>query len=57
MLGSFITESEKGSAICEKLLSTKESARMYAERLAELAFKLGFDGWLVNKFSSLLGTI
>jgi len=57
VLGSFITESEKGSAICEKLLSTKESARMYAERLAELAFKLGFDGWLVNKFSSLLGTI
>ncbi|QCE01374.1 cytosolic endo-beta-N-acetylglucosaminidase 1-like [Vigna unguiculata] len=48
VLGSFITESEKGSAICEKLLSTKESARMYAERLAELAFKLGFDGWLLN---------
>ncbi|XP_047175325.1 cytosolic endo-beta-N-acetylglucosaminidase 1-like [Vigna umbellata] len=48
VLGTFITEGEKGSAICEKLFSTKESARMYAERLAELAFKLGFDGWLLN---------
>ncbi|XP_028102825.1 uncharacterized protein LOC114302063 isoform X2 [Camellia sinensis] len=29
-----------------KLLATKESAHMYAERLTELATALGFDGWL-----------
>ncbi|XP_019101169.1 PREDICTED: cytosolic endo-beta-N-acetylglucosaminidase 2 isoform X2 [Camelina sativa] len=30
------------------MLATKESAQMYAERLAELAAALGFDGWLIN---------
>ncbi|KAK9168044.1 hypothetical protein Syun_000184 [Stephania yunnanensis] len=48
VLGTFITEWKKGRAICDKLLSTKESARMYAERLTELAASLGFDGWLIN---------
>ena len=47
MLGTFITEWDEGRATCAVLLSTKESAQMYAERLAELAVKLGFDGWLV----------
>ncbi|EFH38707.1 glycosyl hydrolase family 85 protein [Arabidopsis lyrata subsp. lyrata] len=31
-----------------KMLATKESAQMYAERMAELATALGFDGWLIN---------
>ncbi|KAL5708362.1 mannosyl-glycoprotein endo-beta-N-acetylglucosaminidase [Ranunculus cassubicifolius] len=48
VLGTFITEWEEGRAICNTLLSTKESAQMYAERLSELAVALGFDGWLVN---------
>uniref|UniRef100_A0A2P2PM11 mannosyl-glycoprotein endo-beta-N-acetylglucosaminidase n=1 Tax=Rhizophora mucronata TaxID=61149 RepID=A0A2P2PM11_RHIMU len=48
VLGTFITEFTEGRAICSKLLSTKESAQMYAERLAELAVALGFDGWLIN---------
>ncbi|XVF24182.1 hypothetical protein REPUB_Repub13aG0105400 [Reevesia pubescens] len=48
VLGTFITEWDEGKAICEKLLSTKESAHKYAERLAELAVALGFDGWLLN---------
>ncbi|CAG7890523.1 unnamed protein product [Brassica rapa] len=30
------------------MLATKESAQMYAERLAELVTSLGFDGWLIN---------
>ncbi|XP_018436572.2 cytosolic endo-beta-N-acetylglucosaminidase 2 isoform X2 [Raphanus sativus] len=30
------------------MLATKESAQMYAERLAELSTSLGFDGWLIN---------
>ncbi|XP_007008872.2 PREDICTED: cytosolic endo-beta-N-acetylglucosaminidase 1 [Theobroma cacao] len=48
VLGTFITELDEGKAICRKLLSTKESAQKYAERLAELAVALGFDGWLLN---------
>ncbi|KAK6929512.1 Glycoside hydrolase, family 85 [Dillenia turbinata] len=48
VLGTFITEWDEGRAICNELLSTKESAQLYAERLAELAVALGFDGWLLN---------
>ncbi|XP_022744457.1 cytosolic endo-beta-N-acetylglucosaminidase 1 [Durio zibethinus] len=48
VLGTFITEWDEGKAICNKLLSTKESAHNYAERLADLAVALGFDGWLLN---------
>lgn len=48
VLGTFITEWEEGVKICKRLLATKESAQMYAERLAELATVLGFDGWLVS---------
>ncbi|KAF5752596.1 cytosolic endo-beta-N-acetylglucosaminidase-like isoform X1 [Tripterygium wilfordii] len=48
VLGTFITEWEKGTAISKELLKTKESAQMYAERLAELSVALGFDGWLIN---------
>ncbi|KAI4306494.1 hypothetical protein L6164_029768 [Bauhinia variegata] len=48
VLGTFITEWEEGKVISEALLATKESGQMYAERLAELAVALGFDGWLLN---------
>jgi len=48
VLGTFITEWDEGRAVCDTLLSTKETAHMYAERLAELAADLGFDGWLVS---------
>ncbi|CAL0320340.1 unnamed protein product [Lupinus luteus] len=48
VLGTFITEWDEGRAACDTLLSTKESAQMYAERLTELASALGFDGWLIN---------
>lgn len=48
VLGTFITEWDEGKANCDVLLSTKESAQMYAERLTELAVQLGFDGWLIN---------
>lgn len=47
MLGTFIAEWDAGREMCTKLLATKETAQMYAERLAELAVALGFDGWLV----------
>ncbi|GLJ37366.1 hypothetical protein SUGI_0758260 [Cryptomeria japonica] len=48
VLGTFITEWEEGQATCKTLLASKESAQMYADRLTELAVKLGFDGWLLN---------
>ncbi|RWR81306.1 cytosolic endo-beta-N-acetylglucosaminidase 1-like protein [Cinnamomum micranthum f. kanehirae] len=48
VLGTFIVEWDAGTAIANILLSTKESARTYAERLTELAVTLGFDGWLIN---------
>ncbi|XP_050209489.1 cytosolic endo-beta-N-acetylglucosaminidase 1-like [Mercurialis annua] len=48
VLGTFITEWDEGRLISNKLLETEESARMYAERLSELAVALGFDGWLIN---------
>lgn len=41
-------EWDEGKKLAEKLLLTKESAHMYAERLTELAVALNFDGWLVN---------
>ncbi|EXB29265.1 Cytosolic endo-beta-N-acetylglucosaminidase [Morus notabilis] len=53
VLGTFITEWDEGRVIANKLLSTKESSQMYAERLAELAVALGFDGWLLNMEVSL----
>ncbi|KAJ8537248.1 hypothetical protein K7X08_035649 [Anisodus acutangulus] len=48
VLGTFIMEWDEGKLLANKLLSSKDSARMYAERLSELAVALGFDGWLVN---------
>ncbi|RAL52324.1 hypothetical protein DM860_016173 [Cuscuta australis] len=48
VLGTFIMEWEEGKSLANKLLSTKESAYMYADRLTELAVALGFDGWLIN---------
>lgn len=48
VLGTFILEGDKGAEICQILLATKESTQMYAEKLAELASALGFDGWLVS---------
>ncbi|XP_037467822.1 cytosolic endo-beta-N-acetylglucosaminidase 1-like [Triticum dicoccoides] len=48
VLGTFITEWDKGAEICREMFATQDSAQMYAERLAELAAALGFDGWLIN---------
>ncbi|CAN8259781.1 unnamed protein product [Cochlearia groenlandica] len=48
VLGTFITEWDEGKATCKEMLATKESAKMYAERLAELSTALAFDGWLIN---------
>ncbi|KAL0341239.1 UNVERIFIED_CONTAM: Cytosolic endo-beta-N-acetylglucosaminidase 1 [Sesamum radiatum] len=48
VLGTLIMEWDGGKREADKLLSTKTSAQLYAERLAELSVALGFDGWLLN---------
>ncbi|XP_062180686.1 cytosolic endo-beta-N-acetylglucosaminidase 1-like [Phragmites australis] len=48
VLGTFITEWDKGAEVCREMLATEASAQMYADRLTELAATLGFDGWLIN---------
>ncbi|PIN14587.1 Mannosyl-glycoprotein endo-beta-N-acetylglucosaminidase [Handroanthus impetiginosus] len=48
VLGTFIMEGGEGKKRAGKLLSSRDSAQMYAERLSELAVALGFDGWLIN---------
>lgn len=41
-------EWDEGKINAGKLLASKDSLRMYADRLTELAVALGFDGWLVS---------
>ncbi|KAI3799929.1 hypothetical protein L1987_35235 [Smallanthus sonchifolius] len=53
VLGTFIVEWDEGRVIAEQFLATTEVAKTYAERLSELAFALGFDGWLINMEVSL----
>lgn len=48
VLGTFIMEWDEGKQRANKLLASKDSVRMYADRLTELAVALGFDGWLVS---------
>ena len=48
VLGTFITEWEAGSIICELLLWTEQSAEAVALQLAKIAAFFGFDGWLLN---------
>lgn len=48
ILGTFITEWEAGSILCELLLWTEQSAEAAALQLANIAAFYGFDGWLLN---------
>ena len=48
ILGTFITEWEGGSILCELLLWTEQSAEAAALQLANIAAFYGFDGWLLN---------
>lgn len=48
VLGTFITEWESGSLLCELLLWTEQSAEAAAMQLAQIAAYYGFDGWLLN---------
>lgn len=53
VLGTFITEWEQGSLTCQTLFASKESAIDLAKRLANIANKMCFDGWLINIENSL----
>ncbi len=48
ILGTFITEWESGSLMCELLLWTEQSAEAAAMQLGQIAAYYGFDGWLLN---------
>lgn len=57
VLGTFIMEWDEGKIRADKLLASKDSLRMYADRLTELAVALGFDGWLVSLHMSFLNML
>ncbi|CBN78701.1 Mannosyl-glycoprotein endo-beta-N-acetylglucosaminidase, family GH85 [Ectocarpus siliculosus] len=48
VLGTFITEWDKGYDVCEELLRSEETADRAAAKLTQIAVDHGFDGWLVN---------
>uniref|UniRef100_A0A1B6DUG4 Cytosolic endo-beta-N-acetylglucosaminidase n=1 Tax=Clastoptera arizonana TaxID=38151 RepID=A0A1B6DUG4_9HEMI len=48
VLGTFITESESGREICERILESKQQTRVFSKKLAEICYHYGFDGYLIN---------
>lgn len=54
VLGTLITEWDEGRQRCEDFLSNDSKALAFATKLADLAFHLGFDGWLINIENELL---
>ncbi|XP_051744430.1 cytosolic endo-beta-N-acetylglucosaminidase [Ctenopharyngodon idella] len=47
-IGTFITEWTDGAKICEAFLADEESYRAAADKLVQISYCYGFDGWLVN---------
>ncbi|XP_034750944.1 cytosolic endo-beta-N-acetylglucosaminidase [Etheostoma cragini] len=48
VLGTFITEWTDGAAVCEAFLKDEESYRAVADKLVQISYCYGFDGWLIN---------
>lgn len=46
--GTFITEWNDGAVTCEAFLKDEESYRAVADRLVQICYCYGFDGWLIN---------
>lgn len=46
--GTFITEWEDGAVACETFLKDEESYRAVADKLVQICYFYGFDGWLIN---------
>ncbi|CAH0480447.1 unnamed protein product [Peronospora belbahrii] len=48
VLGTFLTEGEKGTKFCLELFQNAQTATVFAQKLATIASYGGFDGWLIN---------
>lgn len=48
VLGTFITEGDAGQALATELFVDAQSAERYAAKLVAIAWRSGFDGWLIN---------
>ncbi len=48
VLGTFITEWDKGAEYCCQMFGSPEAAERTAVQLAAIAQAYGFDGWLIN---------
>ncbi|XP_071055592.1 uncharacterized protein [Onthophagus taurus] len=48
VLGTIITEHEKGKEICKKIFNDFEVAKKFADALIEVCVIYKFDGWLLN---------
>lgn len=46
--GTFITEWTDGATTCEAFLKDEESYRAVADKLVQISYCYGFDGWLIN---------
>lgn len=46
--GTFITEWDDGAVACETFLKDEESYRAIADKLVQICYCYGFDGWLIN---------
>ncbi|XP_057717426.1 cytosolic endo-beta-N-acetylglucosaminidase [Corythoichthys intestinalis] len=55
VLGTFITEWTDGAATCEAFLN-EERYREVADKLVQLSYYYGFDGWLINIENTLSDT-
>lgn len=55
-MGTFITEWDKGAALCEQLFATPEASETAAGQLSRVAAHHGFDGWLLNIENKLSDT-
>ena len=48
VFGTFITEWEKGTSMCDELLSNETKMQCCVNQLAKIAEFHGFEGWIVN---------
>ncbi|KAF3699546.1 Cytosolic endo-beta-N-acetylglucosaminidase [Channa argus] len=48
VIGTFITEWTDGATMCESFLKDEESYRAVADKLLQISYSYGFDGWLIN---------
>jgi hypothetical protein len=52
-LGTFITESTHGLALCSQIFSSEENIGKLVDHLTDLCEEHFFDGWLINIENSI----